>query len=589
MWGGLKSSGGRKIGERCIYSCKRECMEIDEERQQIHENFWALGDINLQRGFLIQHVKEVEKQRERKRESKGKGKENKSKRENEIKPRNRQKARVYSFSNKNGPKVVCQKFFLSTLDIDEKRVRTALKSITISGTIVCDGRGYHHKHYNVADREQSVIEHIKKFKTVESHYVRKTSKGKYLPQELNIKSMHRMYVEDGKDQERVETYDFYVRVFTEKFNLKFQKPKKDQCDKCEGFKNTPEELKTPEMVEDHDKHIDEKENAREFKATMKKEGTNDNVLTSAFDLEKVLLCPHGPTSSFYYCKRLKLHNFTLTDIQSMETQCFIWHEGEAQKGASEIGTCLQKYIEHNKENVIHLFSDRSGGQNSNRMVIIALHEIFLQLGMNFLVSGHSQNENDTAHSSIENITRMRKLYTPEQWKAVIPLAFKPDKVIVHSLKTKEIIDFKDVKSFPEYKAILNDEAAEDDTATRNKKDSKVYWSKIMQYKFVKNDPKKMYFNYHYSSPSYKFTTIYKKIHTRSADSGTNARPLLYTSPVGIDPSKKASLLKLCKGKDKLIPEEHHEFFERLRVWNDNQTDSGEGCSDENESEVVQAK
>ena len=239
--GGLKISGGKKIGERCIYSCKRECMEIDEERQQIHENFWALGDINLQRGFLIQHVKEVEKQRERKRESKGKGKENKSKRENEIKPRNRQKARVYSFSNKNGPKVVCQKFFLSTLDIDEKRVRTALKSITISGTIVCDGRGYHHKHYNVADREQSVIEHIKKFKTVESHYVRKTSKGKYLPQELNIKSMHQMYVEDGKDQERVEI--FMLECSLKSSILSFKSRKKTSATNAKVLKIPPRNLR----------------------------------------------------------------------------------------------------------------------------------------------------------------------------------------------------------------------------------------------------------------------------------------------------------------------------------------------------------
>ena len=52
-----------------------------------------------------------------------------------------------------------------------------------------------------------------------------------------------------------------------------------------------------------------------------------------------------------------------------------------------------------EKNVLHFFADRCGGQNNNRMVIIALHEIFIknsieELSLNFLVSGQSQNENE---------------------------------------------------------------------------------------------------------------------------------------------------------------------------------------------------
>ena len=52
--------------------------------------------------------------------------------------------------------------------------------------------------------------------------------------------MHKMYSEWCAEYgHEVENYNFYARVFREKFNLKFQKPKKDTCDKCETFSNTP--------------------------------------------------------------------------------------------------------------------------------------------------------------------------------------------------------------------------------------------------------------------------------------------------------------------------------------------------------------
>lgn len=67
----------------------------------------------------------------------------------------------------------------------------------------------------------------------------------------------------------------------------------------------------------------------------------------------------------------------------MITHCFVWHEGEAAKGSSEIGTSLQKFakwVHSQKVNTLNFFSDCCGGQNSNWMVIIALHEAFLEFG-----------------------------------------------------------------------------------------------------------------------------------------------------------------------------------------------------------------
>ena len=135
--------------------------------------------------------------------------------------------------------------------------------------------------------------------------------------------------------------------------------------------------------------------------------------------------------------------------------------------------------------------------------------------MNFLVTGHSQNENDTAHSQIESKTRLRTLYTPTEWRTAIQMSFQLGKSYVSPLKSTSVIDFKDKESFSEYSAILNDTTSENDEKYKCKKDGKVYWSQIMQYKFIKEEPEKLFFKYHYSCPEWKHTTIFKKIGTRT--------------------------------------------------------------------------
>lgn len=55
-------------------------------------------------------------------------------------------------------------------------------------------------------------------------------------------------------------------------------------------------------------------------------------------------------------------------------------------------------------------------------------------------------------------------------------------------------DFKDKGSFPEYHAIFTDSTSVNDEKFKNKKDGKV-----MQYHFIKSDPGKLFFKYHYSA------------------------------------------------------------------------------------------
>ena len=174
------------------------------------------------------------------------------------------------------------------------------------------------------------MDQINLFKVVESHYVRKEVRYEYLPKELNVAEMNRMYnqwcAQKGYQQ---ESCAFYYRVFKECFNLKFQQPKKDKCGTCESYNNLDKSQINEEIEESQQNHLRDKDQARLIKEMCKQRARkNHHVLAAVFDLQKVLLCPNGQTSSFYYSRRLANHNFTITELDNMNTHCYFWSESE---------------------------------------------------------------------------------------------------------------------------------------------------------------------------------------------------------------------------------------------------------------------
>ena len=93
---------------------------------------------------------------------------------------------------------------------------------------------------------------------------------------------------------------------------------------------------------------------------------------------------------------------------------------------------------------------------------------------------------------------------------------------------------------------------------------KVYWSKLMQVKFSQEQPNKMLFKYEYNENEQFHKIDYKDIVTkRQLMKKEKDGSKLYSEKVGISALKKSDLLKLCEKK--LIPEQHHYFFNNLKV------------------------
>lgn len=76
-------------------------------------------------------------------------------------------------------------------------------------------------------------------------------------------------------------------------------------------------------------------------------------LLAVFDFEKVLHCPHGNVSIFYYKRKLSSFNFTVFDIGKRKALCYMWDKSVAKRGANEVSSCLLDFIQGFYFNILY--------------------------------------------------------------------------------------------------------------------------------------------------------------------------------------------------------------------------------------------
>ena len=134
-----------------------------------------------------------------------------------------------------------------------------------SGT---DQRGKHVPANKTTNKAVDLVkEHINSFPLVESHYIRKTSKRKYLATGLSIQKMYDLYIEYCKAKDDIPVKSkVYRRIFCTEFTISFHTPKKDQCLECELYKQKESTGKVgDDEKEKHEAHMERKVRAREEK------------------------------------------------------------------------------------------------------------------------------------------------------------------------------------------------------------------------------------------------------------------------------------------------------------------------------------
>ena len=379
-------------------------------------------------------------------------------------------------------------------------------------------------------------DHINSFPLVESHYCRARTERKYLDPFLSIASMFSLYSDqcDKNGWEKVSE-DKYRKVFDYDFNLGFHRPKKkDQCDVCIAHKNRNGPI-NPKEIEIYQSHINNKVAARQLKETVKKDACNSRTATGcAFDMQQILLCPDGKSSSYLYKRRLGVYNLTIYDYKNGDAHCFMWPENEGRRGSNEVASCLFKYMdEQSKQGIkqITMFSDNCAGQNRNRFVAFALnfarkHFKLDKITHIFLEKGHTETENDSVHATIEKKVRNIDIYSPDQWYTAVRTArISKNPYLVHEMTSLDFIDFKQMAG--NVRNLNVDDSGE-----------KISWSKVREVTAIHDDPSALHIKTSYEGQPRRLDMNRRKRLSGGAEDASEIRIIMGLPKPGIQEMKK---------------------------------------------------
>lgn len=114
--------------------------------------------------------------------------------------------------------------------------------------------------------------------------------------------------------------------------------------------------------------------------TEKEADKKSNQTVLVYNLQPVLPCTSGKAYSFYYVSKLNVYKFNISHLNGDNVSCYVWHETEAHRGATEIGSCILHYLgivdpeaaKSDKPIDVIFYSDNCAGQNKNQHICILL-------------------------------------------------------------------------------------------------------------------------------------------------------------------------------------------------------------------------
>lgn len=535
----------RELKPRCKgTACRKQCSKItDEQRSQIFRAFWDLGELILQREFVVRHIRSTDTKRKTKLSAESR----------------RTQTLQYTLTVNQQIMPVCKVFFHNTLGISEQISKTALKKKLATGVLEGEKRGGKISE-KVKAREKTIREEIQKhmdrFPRVESHYCRSSSSKEYLHPDLTKPRMYNMFLEVWGPRPNPPSYSLYRTVFKDN-NLSFHRPKKDQCTLClmyrQGNPSEKEQLK-----DRYETHIAEKIKVREIKDACKNEACQDKTVRSAcFDLQQVIYLPKCEENAIFYKRRLSNFNLTVYNLSDRDCHCFTWHEGESKRGSSEISTAVYKILMmYDAQGVkkANLFADGCSGQNKNSiMPAMMLHTVtnsnnLQEISLRFFESFHGQNEGDSAHSAIHSaLVTAGNLYQPSQLLPVFRLARPKQPYIIHQLQFNDFLDFKSLS-----KALRILDAPRDSGGNEQ-----LPWNSIMELCVRKDHPTKIYFKTSHTDKDFQVISL-KRLSQSVSDFELT---LLNKEKTKLSKDKYQDLVSLCTGQTPVIRiEEHKKFY-----------------------------
>ncbi|KAK7130348.1 hypothetical protein R3I93_019849 [Phoxinus phoxinus] len=389
--------GPRCQSAACVKSSKLHCSAIGEaDRENIFKCFWENMNWAEKKMYVRGLVDVIPVKRRR-------GSDN-----------SRRSSTLIFFLKVDGQRRrVCKGLFLATLGIG---AWSALNWVQDAGNAQQNAASCHRREAH--EFMKSFLQDLPK---VPSHFCRSSTSKQYL--EPVFQSMLNLYKVYHRAAEEKMLRPFSRQMLSEEFkqqNLSLYHPKKDQCNTCCSFKagNLPDN--------EWQIHFLKKEEACAAKLQDKKDAS-DKTMVVCMDLQALLLCPRLNVSALYYKAKLAVHNFTIYDMSTDNTTCYVWHEGEGALSPSEFASCVTDFLSEHKEHEKYiLWTDGCENQTYNSVLANALLKFSIEkkkvVIQKFLEKGHTEMECDSVHSVIERRLRNQEIYVPAQYVALMKTA-----------------------------------------------------------------------------------------------------------------------------------------------------------------------
>lgn len=410
----------------CQKSKLRACQEVTNDmRHSLFNRFWKMESWSERRTYVKTAVTKIEIKQKKSQNSR------------------RPSSFAYNLKMEDGTALqVCKSMFASTLGLSQRTLGLWLNPQVEEGATTSIPKSKVPKTGRTSpftnEEHEFVVNWLADLPVMPSHYCRHVptyKEKKFLYPGTTLARLHTSY-KVAADEQGIRS--FSSKCFSDTFhelNYSVFIPRKDQCDVCVSAKHNNIDN------ESHAQHIKAKDEARAEKS---KDKENANASTSVWtmDLQAVLLCPNTKASAMYYKTKLQVHNFTLFNLATKEGFCYTWDESEGSLSSEVFASIIYQhffnYLDSNpgiKEIVI--WSDGCGYQNRNTIVSNSLLQLTIErkvtILQKFLVSGHTQMECDSMHSTIER-RRVCDVYNPRDYVVIMETArMSPAPYIVRPL------------------------------------------------------------------------------------------------------------------------------------------------------------
>lgn len=404
---------------------------------------------------------------------------------------------------------VCKKAFIQTYSCSPKRCYR-LSHLLKNNTTPTDKRGKNVSGNAIPGSVISKIrDHIESYPRKKEHYTGKDKE--FLAANLNIKLIYSMFVEKERnflletlgDEKRL-SYKFFWQYFKENYDFGFGRPVKDACVTCEELNN---KIKNP-LLNDNAKKaavaelMVHKRRSKKFYNSLNetKKICEDDKKTIGISIDFManVSLPCIPVQDLYYFRQLTLNVFGIHNLSTREMTCFVYHEGEGGKGANDVCSMIQWYINNKIDmdivETLYIFADNCTGQNKNNTLIRYLmglceKSLFKEVKLIFPVRGHSFMPNDRDFGIIRRKLRKQERYytVKEVINLIMSSSQKKNKFNVKCMKREDFVDYN--TWWPKFykKTCLS----EDSYGKNVPKDKKVTFAltKYQEFRFNKNNPR----------------------------------------------------------------------------------------------------